>query len=65
MKIQVLSRYFTVHIDADYRGFMNLFKKKPETPGLVCRICEMEFTDPDRTMRHMVKAHSKPQKAKK
>ena len=33
--------------------------------SLVCRICEMEFTDPDRTMRHMVKAHSKPQKAKK
>ena len=44
---------------------MNLFKKKSETPGLVCRICEMEFTDPDRTMRHMVKAHSKPQKVKK
>ena len=45
--------------------FMNLFKKKSETPGLVCKICEMEFTDSDRTMRHMIKAHSKPQKAKK
>ena len=44
---------------------MNLFKKKSKTPDLVCRICKMEFTDPARTMRHMVKAHSKPQKAKK
>jgi len=44
---------------------VNLFKKKPETPGLVCRICEMEFTEPERTMRHMVKAHSKPTKSQK
>ena len=44
---------------------MNLFKKKMEEPTLVCRICEIEFTDPQRTMRHMVKAHSKPQKTKK
>ena len=45
---------------------MNLFKRKPETTtGLVCRICEMEFSDPERTMRHMVKAHSKPQKKKR
>jgi len=36
-----------------------------EEPTLICRICEMEFTDPQRTMRHMVKAHSKPQKTKK
>lgn len=45
---------------------MNLFKRKLETTtSLVCRICEMEFSDPERTMRHMIKAHSKPQKAKK
>ena len=44
---------------------MNLFKKKTEEPTLVCRICEMKFSDPQRTMRHMIKAHSKPQKAKK
>jgi len=25
----------------------------------------MEFSDPERTVRHMIKAHSKPQKAKK
>ena len=57
--------YFIVHIDTDNGVFMNLFKKKSETLGLICKICKMEFTDPDRTMRHMVKSHSKPQKAKK
>ncbi|MGY5141916.1 MAG: hypothetical protein ACW9WZ_02605 [Nitrosopumilus sp.] len=41
---------------------MKLFGRKTEQPSLVCRICEMEFSDPDRTMRHMVKAHSKPTK---
>jgi hypothetical protein len=25
----------------------------------------MKFSDPERTVRHMVKAHSKPQKTKK
>ena len=25
----------------------------------------MEFSNPERTMRHMIKAHSKPQKVKK
>jgi uncharacterized C2H2 Zn-finger protein len=45
---------------------MNLFKRKPQTiTSLVCKICEMEFSDPERTVRHMNKAHSKPQKAKK
>ena len=47
------------------RSRMNLFKKKSVEPALICRICKMEFSDPERTMRHMVKAHSKPQKAKK
>ena len=54
-----------VHIETNWRVCMNFFKKKSEAPSLVCRICDMEFTDPERTMRHMVKAHSKPQKAKK
>tara|TARA_B110001454_G_scaffold70072_1_gene68291 strand:- start:638 stop:775 length:138 start_codon:yes stop_codon:yes gene_type:complete len=45
---------------------MNLFRKQPQTTtSLVCKICKMEFLDPERTVRHMVKAHSKPQKAKK
>jgi hypothetical protein len=54
------------YIDRKYCIFMNLFKRKPETiTSLVCKICEMEFSDPERTMRHMIKAHSKPQKTKK
>ena len=44
---------------------MNLFRKQTQETSLVCRICKMEFTDSERTMRHMVKAHSKPQKTKK
>jgi hypothetical protein len=53
-------------MDKKYRFFMNLFRKKPQTTtSLVCKICEMEFSDPERTVRHMIKAHSKPQKAKK
>ena len=45
---------------------MNLFKKQQtQEVGLMCKICKMEFSDSERTMRHMVKAHSKPQKTKK
>jgi hypothetical protein len=29
-----------------------------------CKICEMEFTDPERTKKHMIKAHSKPKRDK-
>ena len=29
-----------------------------------CRICNMEFTDPERTKIHMIKAHSKPKREK-
>ncbi len=44
---------------------MNLFGKQKQETSLVCRICKMEFTDSERTVRHMVKAHSKPQKIKR
>ena len=45
---------------------MDLFKKKSKTTtSLVCKICGMKFSDPERTVRHMVKAHSKPQKKKR
>ena len=45
---------------------MDLFKKKSKiTTSLVCKICDMKFSDPERTMRHMAKAHSKPQKKKR
>jgi len=58
--------YLQIILTENVEFFMNLFKRKPETTtSLVCRICEMEFSDPERTMRHMIKAHSKPQKAKK
>jgi len=30
-----------------------------------CRICNMEFTDPERTKKHMIKAHSKPKREKR
>ena len=29
-----------------------------------CRICNMAFTDPERTKKHMIKAHSKPKREK-
>ena len=42
---------------------MNLFKRKLKTlTDLECKICHMKFSDPERTTRHMIKAHSKPQK---
>jgi hypothetical protein len=27
-----------------------------------CKICNMEFTDSERTKKHMIKAHSKPKR---
>ena len=45
---------------------MDLFKRKSKTlTDLECKICHMKFSDPERTTRHMIKAHSKPQKVKK
>ena len=45
---------------------MDLFKKKSKTStSLECKICHLKFSDPERTMRHMVKAHSKTQKKKR
>jgi len=42
---------------------LNLFNRKSkEMTDTECKICHMKFSDPERTMRHMVKAHSKPQK---
>jgi hypothetical protein len=49
-----------------YLDQLDLFKKKSKTTtDLVCKICNMKFSDPERTTRHMIKAHSKPQKVKK
>ncbi|MCV0372272.1 MAG: hypothetical protein K5793_01780 [Nitrosarchaeum sp.] len=39
----------------------NIFKKEEEFSNK-CRICDMEFTDSERTKKHMLKAHSKPKR---
>ena len=45
---------------------MDLFKKKSKTAtDLMCKISDMKFSEPERTIRHMAKAHSKPQKKKR
>jgi len=41
----------------------NIFKRDDDFTNQ-CRICDMEFTDPERTKRHMIKAHSKPKREK-
>ena len=41
----------------------NIFKKKEEFSNK-CKICDMEFPDPVRTKKHMIKAHSKPKREK-
>ena len=45
---------------------MGLFNRKSKDDAdLKCKICVMEFSNSERTMRHMVRAHSKPQRVKK
>lgn len=41
----------------------NVFKKDTEFSNK-CRICDMEFSNPERTKKHMIKAHSKPKREK-
>ena len=41
----------------------NVFKKSPQFTNK-CNICNMEFTDAERTKKHMIKAHSKPKREK-
>jgi len=41
----------------------NIFKKET-TFSNKCSICHMEFDNPERTKRHMIKAHSKPKREK-
>lgn len=41
----------------------SVFKKEKQFTT-ICKICKMEFPDPDRTKRHMIKAHSKPKREK-
>ena len=45
---------------------MGLFKRgSKDEAGLECKIGGMKFSEPERTMRHMLRAHSKPQRVKK
>lgn len=39
----------------------NIFKKEQEFSNK-CKICNMEFTNPERTKKHMIKAHTKPKR---
>lgn len=41
----------------------NVFRKNRQFTN-TCMICKMEFTDSDRTKKHMIKAHSKPKREK-
>jgi hypothetical protein len=41
----------------------NVLKKTPQFTNK-CHICNMEFSDSERTKRHMIKAHSKPKREK-
>ena len=43
---------------------MFTFQKKSQDVGLICKICKMEFVESQRTLKHMIKAHSKPSKSK-
>lgn len=40
-------------------GIKNIFKKDTVFTNK-CKICGLEFDNPERTKRHMIKAHSKP-----
>ena len=43
---------------------MKFFKREKTVTETVCRECKMEFTAPERMLRHMIKAHSKSGKDK-
>jgi hypothetical protein len=41
------------------RFFMRFFKREKAITETVCRECGMEFSETERMLRHMIKAHSK------
>ena len=50
-------------IDYFYSENMGLFSRKKEIMiGHVCPKCNMEFSDPERTVRHIAKAHQSKKK---
>ncbi len=44
-------------------GIKNIFKKDTVFTNK-CKICGLKFEDPERTKKHMIKAHSKPKREK-
>ncbi|MFQ5440315.1 MAG: hypothetical protein ACE5DL_02525 [Nitrosopumilaceae archaeon] len=41
----------------------NIFKREQKFTNQ-CKICSLEFSDPERTKKYMIKAHSKPKREK-
>jgi hypothetical protein len=46
------------------RNVVKSILKRETSFSNTCKICNMEFTDPERTKKHMIKAHSKPKREK-
>jgi len=46
------------------RNMVKNILKRETVFSNTCRICNMAFTDPERTKKHMIKAHSKPKREK-
>ena len=47
----------------NFKKTMGLFARKKEIiVGTICPKCDMEFTDSERTLRHMEKAHQSKKK---
>lgn len=38
---------------------MNLFRREKAVTETVCKQCGMEFSESERMLRHMIKAHAK------
>jgi len=37
---------------------MKFFRREKQVTETVCKKCGMEFSEPERMLRHMIKAHS-------
>jgi len=46
-------------INLERTAYMNFFRRDKQVTETVCRECGMEFSEPERMLRHMIKAHSK------
>ena len=49
----------TLLINLERTAYMNFFRREKQVTETVCRECGMEFSEPERMLRHMIKAHSK------